>query len=285
MPGPEKLRLGSFEIVRLCDGRFLVAGAGMFKGVPRDIWASKVEPDAAGRVAISLNCFLVSGAGLRILVDTGVGPDPELCYARSYSLERDSGLFEGLASLGLSAGDVDIVFHTHLHFDHCGADTRPAVSSAGGREPAFPRARYIVREGEWRQAFDRKGPDRTSYLPGRLACLEGSEALVKIDRDMEIAEGIEAVLLPGHTADHQGLKIVSGGRTMVICGDAVTSAAHLEIGSETGFDLHPVQSRGTCARLCEQAAAGDWLLAFGHDAERPWGRVRRDGGGFVYRPV
>ncbi len=286
MPDLEKLKIGRFEIVRICDGRFLVAGGAMFKGVPREVWSPRAEPDASGRVAISLNCFLVSGPGPRILVDTGVGPDPDPRYARSYELQRESGIFDGLRALGLSPEDIDIIFHTHLHFDHCGADTRPGEDGGEGRwVPAFPNARCIVRKGEWEKALDPHGPDRTSYLPGRLRGLEGTGALDLIEGDAEIAAGIETVFLPGHTADHQGLKIVSEGETLVMCGDTISSAAHVEIQAEMSFDLYPAKNRETGAWLREEAVKGKWFLAFGHDPRRPWGKIGKDPGGFRFLPV
>ena len=55
---------------------------------------------------------------------------------------------DGFAAAGLRFEDIDYVFCTHLHIDHCGWNT---VLRDGRWVPTFPKAKYILglRGIEW----------------------------------------------------------------------------------------------------------------------------------------
>ncbi len=273
--GPEGIRLGGVEIVRLLDGTIRVDGGAMFGVVPRTLWAAKAEPDRENRVTLALNCYLVRTPEATILMDTGVGPDIARRHADFYSFESRPGLFPALAALGLGPDDIDVVVNSHLHFDHCGGNT---VRTAGGAwAPSFPRARYVVQKGEWERALDPVERDRPSYIPARLRPLAESGRLTLIDGDTVLADGVEAVLVPGHTARHQGIKVLSGGRTFFYPGDAVPTAAHIGLDYITSFDLYPVDTFNAKKALLARAEAEGWVLGFGHELNRPFAALRRTG--------
>ncbi|HPW18107.1 MAG TPA: MBL fold metallo-hydrolase [Candidatus Aminicenantes bacterium] len=276
MSGPaERLTVGGIEVVRLLDGVFRVDGGAMFGVVPRTLWAAKAAPDGENRVTLALNCYLVRTPGANVLLDTGIGPDAGRRIVDFYSFDRRPGLLAALAELGLGAEDIDVVVNSHLHFDHCGGNT--AKRADGSWAPTFPRARYVVRRGEWERAHDPAGRDRPSYRPAALRPLAESGRLELIDGDAPVAPGVEAVLVAGHTAFHQGVKASSGGRTFFYAADAVPTAAHVGLDSITSFDLYPVETYEAKKALLDLAEAGDWALGFGHDPAVPFGRLRRSG--------
>jgi glyoxylase-like metal-dependent hydrolase (beta-lactamase superfamily II) len=279
----ERLTVGEFEIIRLVDGTFLVDGGAMFGVVPRTLWEKRAAPDRGNRIALALNCYVIKGVGSTILVETGVGPDVERRYADFYSFRREPGLLRLLEVLGVRADDVDVVVNSHLHFDHCGGNTL----RAGDKEwaPAFPRARYVVQRGEWEQALHPVERDRPSYIPGRLKTLEKSGALDLVEGNAVIRAGIEAVLVPGHTAFHQGLKVTSGGRTFFYFGDTVPTAAHIDLSSIMSYDLFPVETFNNKKRLYEQAVAEGWSIAFSHDLRHAFGTIRREGRRYGFLPL
>jgi glyoxylase-like metal-dependent hydrolase (beta-lactamase superfamily II) len=283
IPPSDRLRIGDVEVVRLLDGTFRVDGGAMFGVVPRTLWAKKAVPDAENRITLALNCFLIRTPDATILVDTGVGPDVDRRYADFYSVARDPGLFARLAALGLGPADIDIVVNSHLHFDHCGGNTMRTPDGAWA--PAFPRARYVVQRGEWEQALHPVERDKPSYLPARLKPLGEAGVLVLADGDAALAPGVDAVLIPGHTAFHQGVKIVSGGRTWFYLGDAVATAAHLDLPYIMSYDLYPVETYNNKKALLERAEAGGWLLAFSHDLRQPMGSLRRPGRRLEFVPA
>jgi glyoxylase-like metal-dependent hydrolase (beta-lactamase superfamily II) len=272
---PERIRLGAIEIVRLLDGTIRVDGGAMFGVVPRALWAAKASPDRENRVTLALNCYLVRTPAATVLLDTGVGADIARRHADFYSYERRPGLLPALAELGLGPDAIDVVVNSHLHFDHCGGNTTKA---AGGTwAPTFPRARYVVQRGEWEQAQKPVERDRPSYLPARLTPLAEDGRLHLVEGDTDVAEGVETVLVAGHTAFHQGIKVSSDGQTFFYLADAVPTAAHVGLDSIMSFDLYPVDTFNAKKLLLARAEAEDWVLGFSHDLATPFGRLRRAG--------
>jgi glyoxylase-like metal-dependent hydrolase (beta-lactamase superfamily II) len=265
------------------DGTFLVDGGAMFGVVPRTLWETRLPPDRENRITLALNCYLIRGRGTTLLVETGVGPDVDRRHADFYSFRREPGLLSLLGELGVRPEDVDIVVNSHLHFDHCGGNTLRA--GARGWTPAFPRAAYAVQRGEWEQALRPVERDKPSYVPARLKALEKSGGLRLLDGDAIICPGIEAVLVPGHTAFHQGVKVSSGGRTFFYFGDAVPTASHIDLPYIMSYDLYPVETFNSKKRLYGQAIAEDWVVGFGHDERHAFGSLRLAGRRYEFAPL
>ena len=275
IPLSDRVTIGDVEVIRLLDGTFRVDGGAMFGVVPRTLWAKRAVPDGENRITLALNCFLVRTPEATILLDTGVGPDVDRRYVDFYSFVRDPGLFGLLAGQGLEPSAIDIVINSHLHFDHCGGNT---LRTADGRwTPAFPKARYVVQRGEWEQALQPVERDKPSYIPSRLKPLGGPGILSFVEGDGQVAPGVEAVLVPGHTAFHQGVKIVSRGRTFFYLGDAVPTAAHIDLPYIMSYDLYPVDTFNNKKALLARAADEGWVVAFSHDLGHPFGILRRSG--------
>jgi len=277
-----KLRLGDVEIFALQDGFFHVDGGAMFGVVPRTAWEKTAKPDARNRIRLSLNCYLVKTPGCRILVDTGAGETPGPRMARIYGFESPPALVGQIREAGCSAEDIDLVFNTHLHFDHCGGNVHR--NERGEFLPAFPKARYVVQRGEWANGLHPVERDRTSYVPKNLPPLKRHACLELVDGDARIAPGVEAVLTPGHTAHHQSLKVVTGAGTFFFLGDAVPTSAHIALSSIMSYDLYPVETYDTKKKILEQAAREDWIVAFSHDVRHGFGRVRKAGGKYEFLP-
>lgn len=279
----ERIRIGAIEIVRLLDGTIRVDGGAMFGVVPRTLWAAKASPDRENRITLALNCYLVRTPDATVLLDTGVGADIGRRYADFYSYERRPGLLPALAELGLGPDAIDVVVNSHLHFDHCGGNT---VKAAGGTwAPAFPRARYVVQRGEWEQALNPVERDRPSYKPARLKPLAENGQLALVEGDAAVTEGIETVVVAGHTAHHQGVKVTSGGQTFFYLADAVPTAAHVGLDYIMSYDLYPVDTFNAKKALLAGAEAEDWVLGFSHDLARPFARLRRAGKGLDVAPA
>jgi glyoxylase-like metal-dependent hydrolase (beta-lactamase superfamily II) len=279
----DRLTIGGTEVIRLLDGTLRVDGGAMFGVVPRTLWASKAAPDRDNRITLAMNCYLVRTPGANVLLDTGVGPDVGRRYADFYSIDRRPGLLEALAALGLAPGDIDFVVNSHLHFDHCGGNTLKTAGAAWA--PAFPRARYVIRRGEWEQALDPVGRDRPSYRPERLKPLAGTRRLELIESDGPVTSGVETVILAGHTAFHQGIKVSAAGRTFFYAGDAVPTRAHVDLDYIMSFDLYPVETFAAKKALLERAEAEGWVLGFSHDLAVPFGALKRAGRGLEVVPA
>jgi glyoxylase-like metal-dependent hydrolase (beta-lactamase superfamily II) len=283
IPPTDRVRIGACEVIRLLDGTFRVDGGAMFGVVPRTLWASKAVPDAENRITLALNCYLVRTPAATVLLDTGIGPDVGRRHADFYSFERRPGLVDALAELGLGPDGVDIVVNSHLHFDHCGGNTLRTAD--GGWAPAFPEASYVVQRGEWDQALHPVERDKPSYRPARLRPLLEAGRLSLIEGDGPVAAGVEAVVVAGHTAFHQGVRVSSDGQTFFYLADAVPTTAHIGLDTIMSYDLYPVDTYKAKKAILARAEAEGWVLGFSHDLATPFASLRRAGQRLAAVPV
>ena len=122
-------------------------------------------------------------------------------------------------------------------------------------------------------------------MPGRLRPLFEAGRLSLIEGDGPVAAGIEAVLVAGHTAFHQGIKVSSAGKTFFYAADAVPTAAHVGLDYIMSYDLFPVDTFEAKKALLERAEAGGWILGFGHGLATPFGSLKRSGKRLVIVPA
>src|SRR5215213_3409874 len=147
-PAP-RVRVGEATVTLVPDGRFRLDGGAMYGVVPRALWEQRTPADERHRIQLAFNAVLVEHGGVRVLIDPGLGDRYDAPFAERFAVQRPPTVLRGLRRLGLGPEDIDLVVDTHLHWDHAGANTRPA---AEGPVPAFPRARYVVQRREWEDA-------------------------------------------------------------------------------------------------------------------------------------
>jgi glyoxylase-like metal-dependent hydrolase (beta-lactamase superfamily II) len=213
-----------------------------------------------------------------MLIDAGVGDKENAKFADIYALDRARHLDDALAEAGVAPQDIDIVLATHLHFDHAGGFT---VRDATGRvQPRFPRARYVVRRGEWNDATHPHARNRASYLADNFVPLAEAGVLSLVDDDQTIMPGVRVERAAGHTAHHQMVRIESAGQHAVYVGDLVPTTAHLPEAWIMGFDLFPMDSLASKQAFLRDARARDPLVFFPHDPAVVAGRLREVQGKF-----
>ncbi len=269
----DRISLGQFEIYGLRDGFFFLDGGAMFGVVPKTLWEKKFPADEKNRIKLALNSILIKTAKELILVETGIGGDLDPKFYDYYSVERKPGLVLSLEKLGYKAEDIDLVVNTHLHFDHCGGNT--SKNEKGEDAPTFPKARYIIQKGEWEDALHPSERDKASYLEQNFLPLEKYGLLQLVDGNKEISEGVEVIVVPGHTSRHQCLKVSTGGKVFFFLGDLVPTSAHVGLSYIMSYDLFPQQTLENKREYFEQAIEEDWILAFNHDPEHFFGKVKK----------
>jgi LAO/AO transport system kinase len=110
---------------------------------------ARFAADGRNRILMAMNSLLIRAAGKWILVETGAGDKWDAKRSDIYAFEGPPRLPEKLVTHGVPPEKIDIVINTHLHFDHCGWNTRVVNGKA---VPVFPNARYIVQRGELEHA-------------------------------------------------------------------------------------------------------------------------------------
>lgn len=263
--------LGDVELVSLFDGYLRLDGGAMFGVVPRTLWSAKVPCDDRHRIALAMRPLLIRG-DRTVLIDAGLGDKEDERFRDIYGVARARHLDHALEEAGVAPDDVDIVIATHLHFDHAGGFT---VREASGRlRPRFPRARHIVRRGEWEDATHPHERNRASYLADNFVPLEAAGLLDLVEDDGPVAPGVRVERTAGHTRHHQSVWIESAGQTAVFAGDVVPTAAHVPDPWIMGYDLYPMDTLASKKRLLGSVEARDALFFLGHDPAVAAVRVR-----------
>jgi methylmalonyl-CoA epimerase len=271
----QKHAVGNLELVSVCDGFFYLDGGAMFGVVPKPLWSAKAPADGRNRVRLALRSLVVRGAQTMI-IDAGLGDKEDEKFLDLYGVERGRHLDHALAEAGLAVEDIDIVLATHLHFDHAGGFTRRDRS--GGVRPRFPRARYVVRRGEWEDATHPNERSRASYLPRNYVPLAEAGVLQLIDEDQTIMPGVRVRRTGGHTMHHQMVLIESDGQAAAFVGDLVPTTAHLRAPWIMGYDLYPIDTLASKKAFLREAIERQMLVFFQHDPAVPAGHIREQNG-------
>lgn len=190
--------------------------------VSKHSWLMPHFADADGQLIWAFQVFVVKSGTRRILVDTGIGNDK----VRPNPKVRDQPMFDKLQSSFLgdlaAAGHppdlIDIVLFTHLHLDHVGWNTRLVN---GSWTPTFPRARHLVRRGEWEHlpALAARLSADGDFVADSIQPLWEAGLIDLIESDQPVIEEVWLEATPGHTPAHASVHIASDGRHALITGD------------------------------------------------------------------
>ncbi len=274
--------LGAMELHLLNDGPFWLDGGAMFAVIPKPLWEKQIQPDERNRIRLTMNCLLVRTGKECILIEAGAGDklDPKRCDI--FGLGGPPRLLDQMAAIGVRPEDVTSVLNTHLHFDHCGWNTRLVN---GRLVPTFPNARYIVQRGELDWAHHPTERDRGSYFPENFEPIEQAAKWSLLDGDAEIVPGIRVFRVPGHNRDMMCVRIDSAGRTIFLPVDLCPTRNHTPVAWVMSYDLYPVQTMENKKKWLAEAARGNWLCVLCHEAGTPTGYIREREGKYTLEPA
>ncbi|MGH9573382.1 MAG: MBL fold metallo-hydrolase [Candidatus Acidiferrales bacterium] len=275
------MKLGDLEFHILSDGHIYLDGGAMFGIVPKPLWEKRIPADSRNRIKLGLNCFLIYAAGKRILIETGAGGKFDDKRRDIYGLDGPR-LPDQLRDYAIAPGDIEIVVNTHLHFDHCGGNTRFENDKM---VPTFPNAKYVVRKGEYENAMHVNERTRATYFAENFALLEKTKQLQLIETDTEIVPGVELICAPGHTAHMVGVKLSGGGKTAFLLADLVPTTAHLPLAWGMGYDLFPLTVLENKRKWLPRIAAEEWIALFVHDPQTPACYLRERDSAFAPEPI
>ncbi len=276
------MKLGDLEIHFLNDGYFRLDGGAMFGVIPRPLWERKMPADERNRVRLGMNSLLVRSAGKWMVIETGAGDKWDAKRRDIFGFEGEPRLPDKIVARGVRLEEISLVINTHLHFDHCGWNTRRVGDKI---VPTFPKARYVVQRGELEHARQPNDRDRASYISENVEPVAAAGQWWLLEGDREVAPGVELIRVPGHTADMQCVKLSGGGKTAFFFADLVPTTAHLSYPWIMGYDLYPVTTLENKKKWIPQVAREGWLALFGHDPATPVAYLREREGQYIAEPV
>jgi glyoxylase-like metal-dependent hydrolase (beta-lactamase superfamily II) len=284
----DAVRIGDVTITSIIerDGRWRTPQA-MFPDYDEAIGArhlAELDPvvfDAAsGLMVITYQTFVVRTKHHVILVDTCTGENKG--YPAPMDFPKQPWL-DGFAAEGLRFEDVDYVFCTHLHIDHCGWNTRLV---SGRWVPTFPRAKYVFHKREyaaWEEATAQgKQPPGTVWTMNCRPIVEAGQALL-VDDDFTLDDTVWLSPTPGHSPCHCCVNIRSGGQRAVVTGDMMHHALQCrEPDWSTIFCWDPAEAARSRRRFLGEIADTDTIVLPIHFPAPTAGRVTADGERFRY---
>jgi glyoxylase-like metal-dependent hydrolase (beta-lactamase superfamily II) len=290
-PGPEELvpsryvqRIGEIDVMVVSDGVLPLPTKMLAHNADPSVRAAWLHdmflpPDAFDW---ALNVVVVRSGGKTILIDAGLGADPDL------HLPRAGQLIKRLEAAGIDLASVTDVVLTHLHMDHIGG-----LLVDGVKEQLRPDLRIHVAEAEvkfW------ESPDfsHTAMPPGFPDALRSTakrfveeyrSQLRTFGEKYEVAPGVVVYRTGGHTPGHSVVRMASGGDALTFAGDAVFAVGFDEPNWHNGFEHDPEDAARVRIRLLRELAESGEMLVATHLPFPSVGHVARDGDVFRWVPV
>ncbi|WP_454849756.1 MBL fold metallo-hydrolase [Rhizobium binxianense] len=290
-PGPEELvpsryavRIGEIDVLVVSDGVLplptKMLGHNADPAV-RAAWLNDMflPPDAFDW---SLNAVVVRSGDQTILIDAGLGLDPDL------NLPRAGQLVKRLEAAGIDLASVTDVVLTHMHMDHVGG-----LLVDGVKERLRPDLRIHVAAAEvkfWESpdfshvSMPPGFPDALRATAKRFA-KEYQSQLRLFDEEHEVAPGVVVSRTGGHTPGHSVVRVASGGDRLMFAGDAVFAVGFDHPDWFNGFEHDPEEAARVRVRLLRELAATGELLVATHLPFPSVGHVAADGDTFRWVPA
>jgi glyoxylase-like metal-dependent hydrolase (beta-lactamase superfamily II) len=165
--------------------------------------------DFGVEIEIAYRLWVLRGPAGVVVVDTG--PPLEEAHRRGITNVREVDV--ALAEAGIAARDVRTIVLTHLHWDHA------------ANAQKFPNATYLAqqREIDFFGSHAREHPAMNRFYSHQayLGQLIVEGRIKPVDGDQEIAPGLTAIRVGGHTPGSQMLVVETREGRAVITGDAI----------------------------------------------------------------
>lgn len=239
-------------------------------------WLAPHFLEAGDTWSLDFRTWILQVDGKVVVVDpcTGNGrPHPLAPFDR-----LDTPFIERFCATGVRPEDVDYVFCTHMHHDHCGWNTQ---LRDGRWTPTFPNARYLF----LRREYDRWNPNGANYKAvyynegvferSIAPIVEAGLADLVMDRH-QLSPQLEIESAPGHTLGHAILRLVSQRDEAWFTGDCFHHPLQLieptlQFGDCDDVDQAIATRRALAARGLER----DALMIPAHLPTPHAGRLRR----------
>jgi glyoxylase-like metal-dependent hydrolase (beta-lactamase superfamily II) len=230
----------------------------------------------------ALNVVVVRSGGRTILIDAGLGADPDL------HLPRAGQLIKRLEAAGIDLASVTDVVLTHMHMDHVGG-----LLVDGVKDRLRPDLQIHVAAAEV-EFWETPDFSHTAMPPGFPDALRSAAKrftkkyrnhLRQFDEEHEIAPGVIVRRTGGHTPGHSVVRVASGEDALTFAGDAVFAVGFDNPDWHNGFEHDPEEAARVRVSLLRELAETGELLVATHLPFPSVGRVAADGEAFRWVPI
>jgi glyoxylase-like metal-dependent hydrolase (beta-lactamase superfamily II) len=241
-------------------------------------WLAPAALDGNDMLVLCFQSYIVQTARHTILVDSCIGNDKDRTARPLWHQKKDDAWMQGLAALGMTVNDIDIVMCTHLHVDHIGWNTR---LENGRWVPTFPKARYLFSKTEldyWLAENDKVG---LPQIADSVVPIVEAKRCDLITSDHAVDDLVSLIPTPGHTIDHFAVQLGRGGKDAVITGDLIHTplqARYPELWMRV--DYNAAQGSATRRKFLETYCDTSTQCCFMHFPSPSRGYIKRWGEGF-----
>lgn len=284
VPSRYAVRIGEIDVLVVSDGVLPLPTTMLaHNAAPADraAWLDGMflPPDA---VDWALNAVMVRSGDKTILIDAGLGSDPDL------HLPRAGQLIKRLEAAGIDLASVTDLVLTHMHMDHVGGLLVEGVKERLRKDLRIHVAAAEVKFWESpdfsRVAMPPGFPDALRATAKQFVKEYGAQ-LRQFDEKHEIAPGVVVRRTGGHTPGHSVVRVASGGDALTFAGDAVFAVGFEHPEWHNGFEHDPEEAARVRIRLLRELAKTGELLVATHMPFPSVGHVATDGDAFRWVPV
>ena len=229
-----------------------------------------------GRMVMPVQSYLVRTRHHRILIDTCVGCHKTYAEPPQWHQRSNAVWLTNLHAAGVSAGDIDYVFCTHLHSDHCGWNTHLVD---GRWVPTFPNAKYVFARDEYRSMEQEY---HQIFIDNVQPIMEAKQAVL-VDLDYALDDEIWLEPTVGHSAGHVAVHVKSRQSHAAMCGDLIHSPLQLaEPGWSCNSDYDLAASAATRKKFLQEHCDADTLVLTAHFPSPSMGHVVARGSAYDF---
>lgn len=281
------LQLGDISVQRIVEHEIPVYHPSEFfdEATPEAIepYREWLEPKAlcprTGLMVMPVQSYLVRTRHHTILIDTCVGCNKSYAEPAGWHQRSNKAWLDNLRLAGVNPADVDFVFCTHLHSDHCGWNTRRVD---GRWVPTFPNAKYMFARDEY-QAMEAE--NHLIFVENVLPIMEAKQAVL-VDLDYALDDEIWLEPTVGHSVGHVAIHLKSHQHHAAMCGDLIHSPLQLaEPGWSLNSDYDPAASARTRKKFLETHCNSDSLVLTAHFPSPSVGHIVPRGSGYDFKYV
>lgn len=258
----EKLQVGELTLTWLTGGVTNMDGGSMFGVVPKPLWSKKYASNDKNQIELRTDPIFFQLDGKNILIESGIG-NGRLTekQMRNYGVNEESKVEEGLAELGVTPADIDMILMTHMHFDHALGLTKVEGDNL---VPAFPNAVIYTSETEWEEMRHPNIRSRNTYWKENWEAIAHQVQTYK--EEIEPVTGVKMIHTGGHSNGHSIITIEQGGEWLIHMADLMPTHAHQNALWVLAYDDYPMDSIAAKQKWLPEAMKRKAWFFFYHDA-------------------